>query len=532
MSNIATFYFSFWYVFREIEPPCFNFGKMDMRMIVVYAGLSLSLAALPALAEAREVMTLQQCRDSAMANNISLKESAQKVRIAGYDRKIAIANYFPEVSASMAYMYNSRDLDLLPEKYAETLPALGTALQGSLQSCISGLLGNPAFLQMLQKNPELQQLLGSLASTDISGPVNAVGAEIRQAFNLDITNVFAGAVSVRQPVFMGGRIVNSNRMAKLAEELAATQHDAMTREVIAEVDNAYWQIVSISGKNRLARDYADLLSMMQHDTEALVAEGLATEADLLSVKVKKNEADMLLVKTTNGLALSKMLLCKICGMSIDPDIVLADENPDAIPLPEMCPRNSDDEIFAARPEIRSLSLASRIYDTKINVARASMMPEVALTASYFLSDPNVFHGFRNDFDGMFNVGIAVKVPIVHGREAAQKVRKAKAEAVLADFRLEEAKESVALQVASLRMQETESADKVEMTGKSLASAEENLRTATAGYTEGLIPANVLMEAQTAWVKAHSEYIDACTELQLNAVNLAIAQGQNPYVHER
>ena len=129
-------------------------------MIVVYAGLSLSLAALPALAEAREVMTLQQCRDSAMANNISLKESAQKVRIAGYDRKIAIANYFPEVSASMAYMYNSRDLDLLPEKYAETLPALGTALQGSLQSCISGLLGNPAFLQMLQKNPELQQLLG------------------------------------------------------------------------------------------------------------------------------------------------------------------------------------------------------------------------------------------------------------------------------------------------------------------------------------------------------------------------------------
>ena len=459
-------------------------------MIVVYAGLSLSLAALPALAEAREVMTLQQCRDSAMANNISLKESAQKVRIAGYDRKIAMANYFPEVSASMAYMYNSRDLDLLPEKYAETLPALGTALQGSLQSCISGLLGNPAFLQMLQKNPELQQLLGSLASTDISGPVNAVG------------------------------------------ELAATQHDAMTREVIAEVDNAYWQIVSISGKNRLARDYADLLSMMQHDTEALVAEGLATEADLLSVKVKKNEADMLLVKTTNGLALSKMLLCKICGMSIDPDIVLADENPDAIPLPEMCPRNSDDEIFAARPEIRSLSLASRIYDTKINVARASMMPEVALTASYFLSDPNVFHGFRNEFDGMFNVGIAVKVPIVHGREAAQKVRKAKAEAVLADFRLEEAKESVALQVASLRMQEAESADKVEMAGKSLASAEENLRTATAGYAEGLIPANVLMEAQTAWVKAHSEYIDACTELQLNAVNLAIAQGQNPYVHER
>ena len=164
------------------------------------------------------------------------------------------------------------------------------------------------------------------------------------------------------------------------------------------------------------------------------------------------------------------------------------------------------------------------------MARADMMPRIALTANYLLTNPNVYHGYRNNFGGIFNVGVAVNIPIIHGCEAMQKVRKAKAEAVLTGYQLEDAKEMISLQVAQLRKQEGEvveklKVEKLNMAESNLASAEENLRTATVGYTEGVIPANTLMAAQTAWMQAHSEYIDAGVEMQVTEVNLALAEGR-------
>ena len=476
-----------------------------MKRKLFAAAFLLLLPLAPSAAGAAEVMTLQQCRDSAVRNNISLKMAQQKVTLAGYDRKIAMANYFPGISVSGAYMYNSRNLSLLPQEQSDMLTGLGTSLQ--------------------QKYPGIMKLMEELMSADIASSVNAIGSEINRAFELDIHNVFAGTVSLRQPVFAGGKIINANRLAKLAEDLARSQYDMEYRAVVSEVDNAYWQIVSISNKKRLAQDYADLLEMMLHDTEVLVEEGMATRADLLSVKVRANEADLLLTKAGNGLVLAKMLLCRLCGLPLDTELELADECLDKVPLPIMGGRACEEEIFASRPEIRSLELASRIYGRKAAIARADMMPKVALTANYLLTNPNMYHGYSNSFAGMFNVGVAVEIPVFHGCEAMQKVRRAKAESVMAECMLEDAKKKIAMQVEQLRRQEDEALEKLCMAENSLGCAEENLRAATAGYAEGMVPANTLMQAQTAWMQAHSEYIDAGVELQLHAVALALAEGR-------
>ncbi len=103
----------------------------------------------------------------------------------------------------------------------------------------------------------------------------------------------------------------ANRIAGLAEELAQNQYETAYRDVTADVDQAYWQIVSIAGKARLAEAYSDLLHQMERDVKMMIAEGVATESDALAIKVKANEADMLLTKAQNGLVLSKMLLCLI-----------------------------------------------------------------------------------------------------------------------------------------------------------------------------------------------------------------------------
>lgn len=48
----------------------------------------------------------------------------------------------------------------------------------------------------------------------------------------------------------------------------------------------------------------------------MITEGVATKADGLSVKVKVNEAEMKLTQIDNGLSLSKMVLCQLCGLPL------------------------------------------------------------------------------------------------------------------------------------------------------------------------------------------------------------------------
>lgn len=474
--------------------------------------------------QARETMSLQQCRDSAVANNISLKAARQKIEMARSDRKIAMANYFPNISAVGTWQYNSRNINLLDKGTSDALTSAGNTAQGIFDEGLSKLMSDPILAQLIKNSPELRDFFAKLSATDIASPLNAIGAEINNAFTLDIENVLAGAISVQQPLFMGGKIVASNKMARMAVDLADSQFDTEYRSVIEEVDRTYWQIVSIAGKEKLARDYSELLHQLMRDARTMEQEGIITTADVLTINVKANEADLLLTKASNGLLLSKMLLCKLCGLDLYTDIVLEDELLDEIPLPPIPEQKSDQEIFEARPEIRSLGLACGIYDKKISIARADMMPQVALTANYFVTNPNLFHGFRNEFSGMFNVGVMLRIPIFHGCQALNQVNKAKSEAVMTRYRLEDAKEMISLQVNQLRLQASEARDKLAMARDNLGCAEENLRTATVAFNEGIVPATTVLEAQTAWVKAHSEYIDASVDLQLCSSRLNIAQG--------
>ena len=487
--------------------------------------IAAALCVLPTYAGAQQVLTLDECRQMAVENNNSLKTAQQKIKVAGYDRNIALANYFPKITATGTYMYTSRDWKLIDDDKAAEIQNAGTTLQNDVTNKMMQIMSDKDVMTKYMTDAAFKKLIDGLQTTDIATPINAIGQHITDALTLDMHNLCGAVVSVQQPVFMGGKIVASNQMAKYAEELAQSQYDAEHAQVLADIEQAYWQIVSIAAKKNLAENYADLLRQMGKDVDALVAEGFATPSDALTIKVKMNEAEMLYTKATNGLALAKMLLCKECGLPLDSEITLADETLDAIPVPQMSPVISDEEVYAARPEIRSLDLAKKIYDKKVAVVRADGLPTVAVTANYAVTNPNVYNGFQNKFGGFFSAGVLVNVPIFHGTEAIQKTKKAKAEAALTQYRLDDAKEMISLQVAQLRQQEGEALEKLTMAESNLENAEENLRVATAGWNEGMIASNVVLQAQTAWLQAHSEYIETGVELQMCSVNLAKAEGR-------
>ena len=496
-------------------------------------------------------LTLDDCREMAIARSKDLEQARIQVKMADYDRKIALANYFPNISAKGAYLYNNRDIALVNAEQSARLQNAGTLIQGQMNEAVSGawqqmsgamaakmtelMQANPAMALEYMLSPMWKNVLGMLQGVDpaslagmmpnIADPVNAIGQDIDKALHPNLHHILVGAVTVQQPVFVGGKIIYSNQMAALAQDLAASKYDMKYADVVLDVDQAYWQIVSIAEKLRLAQAYADLLHQMEHDVQLSIESGVATESDALQVKVKANEADMMRTKAENGLTLSKMLLCKRIGLPLESEIVLADENLDAVPGVQYEAEKSMEDIYAQRPETRSLQLASQIYDRKAKVVRADMMPQVALTANYLLTNPNAFNGIQNTFQGgMLVAGVMVNVPIFHGLEYVNKYKKAKAEASLYRTQYEDARELIRLQVTQQRKLLSEASEKVDMTLSNLESAEENLRKATVGYEAGVVPTNTVLAAQTAWLSAHSEYIDAGIELQMAAAALNKAEG--------
>lgn len=473
-----------------------------------------------------QALTLDDCRQMAVQESKTLSQARIETEMAGYDRKIAMANYFPKISATGAYVYNNRDVALLNEDQSNRLRNAGTNVQNAFWDYLQGGADNiqgdltrevaTRLLEALRANPDLP---------DIATPINAIGQDIDNALHPNLHNIWVGAVTVQQPVFVGGKIIYSNQMAVLAQQLSEAKYDMKEADVLLDVDQAYWQIISIANKKKLAQSYTELLEEMEKDVQTAVNAGVSTESDLLQVRVKANEARMMLTKATNGLTLSKMLLCKRIGLPLDSAIVLADETLDVIPEPGRPVEKSLEDIYESRPETRSLTLATKIFDKKAKVVRADLMPTVALMGAFTVSNPNVYNGFQNQWQGgNLSAGVMVKIPITHGGEALFKYKKAKAEARLYQNQLDDAKQMITLQVTQQRKLFDEALQKVEMARSNLDLAEDNLRSARVGLDAGVIATNTVLGAHTAWLSAHSEYIDAGIELQMTAASLRKAEG--------
>ncbi len=172
-----------------------------------------------------------------------------------------------------------------------------------------------------------------------------------------------------------------------------------------------------------------------------------------------------------------------------------------------------------RPELSALETSVRIYDEKVKIARAEFLPSVALTGGYFASDPSVFNSFEKKFKGTWNIGVAVNIPIVTWGDRGYKVKAARAEAIAAKFKVEETREMIELQVNQCRRRVTEAREKHAAALSSQAAADENLRYATLGLKEGVIPVSNVIEAQTAWLSAKTTLITSDIDLRLAYIYL-------------
>lgn len=492
-----------------------------------------------ATASAQERLTLEACRTMALEHNKELQMAGLELDKARYGHKAARSNYLPKVDFIGTYQRTSKSISLLDNEQKENLGGLGTNLVGGAQSSIaqSGLSQNMQQMatQLLTAHPELaplfqqgQTLVGQYAQAfgqQAAQSLNAAGQSIVDALDTDTRNVGIMSVMFTQPLYMGGKIRAYDKITRYSEELAGQKLRLDEQEVILNVDKAYWQVVSLVNKRKLAVAYRDMLQRLDNDVCKMIEEGVATKANELSVSVKLNEAEMTLMRIDDGLTLSRMLLAQTCGMELDAVPALADESLDGIDVQVRQVEGDADEAFASRPELRQLDLASDIYREKVKIERSAFLPSLALTGGYLTTYPSLFNGFETRLRGMWNVGLSLKIPVWHWGEGLYKVKAAKTEATIAALKYDEVKEKVQLQVKQTAFAVNEANKKLEISEKNLTKAEENLRIAKLGFTEGMVPTSDLLAAQTAWLSAESDKIDAQIDIRLTqaAYNKAIGK---------
>ena len=447
---------------------------------------------------------LDSLRARAVSNNKSLLMEEQNKVAAHYVHKSAKTNFLPKVSATGAYMYTSRELSLLSDDQKHKLSNIGTGLSALV--------------------PDLAPM---------SAHLNSAGQGLVDALHTDTRNAGVVAVTLTQPLYMGGKIRAYNKITEYAEQASGTMYDKTLQDIIVEVDDAYWNLVALHSKKKLAEGYKTLVDKLESDVEQLVKEGMATKADLLSVKVKVNEAGVALIQVNNGIELSRMNLCRICGLDMDEPIEVEDnidnkaQTAEAIGNGELVNQAADNLMQQAesnRKELQALYLKNKIYDEKIKLARAEYLPKLALMGGYMASNPSVFNSFEHRFKGMWNVGVTLNVPILTWGDRSYKVKAAKAEACMHRYETEEVREKIELQVNQCRQKLQESLERYQTTVRSVDEAEENLRYANHGMKEGVVTLSNVMEAQTAWLKAKSEWVNAQVDVRLANLYLRKAIG--------
>ena len=509
-------------------------------------------------AEAQMLLSLDSCRAMALRNNKQLSIATMKQDVAKNLRRSARTKYLPHLSAVGTYQFTSEEVSLLSDGQKTSLANLGTnimaplqgqgaALQGTLQQFGQMLvqLGVPAesFQQMAG---QLQQNMGQ-TMTSATGLLNTEGQKIVDALHTDTRNLFAGSVIVTQPVFLGGSLIALNKLADINEEMAANSTEASRQTVIYATDQAFWQVVSLKQKQQLAESYLAVVKKLDSDVQKMIDEGMATRSEGLSVNVKVNEAEMTLQKVNDGLALSKMLLCQMIGLPMDSDVEPYDEETRLMPLSAgegsdyLQGGNTVKEVYppiphkdvqtedlqdggANRPELKMLQNVVDMSRQTTNILKAGNLPQVALMGGYAVSNPNVLNGFEKKFGGFWNVGVLVRIPLWNWGDVMYKVRASKSATAIANLEMEDVREKIQLQVNQSSLKVTEANKRLAMATASIERAEENLRMANVGFSEGVITATTVMEAQTAWLQAQSQLIDALIDVRLSEVDLQKALG--------
>ena len=414
---------------------------------------------------AAQTYTLEQLKDSARHNNISLRNAQRSVEAATQQRKEAFTKYFPNISGTGFWFNANKGMARMDVNPGEVIPAeVGNALAQQLPAEALSALQNPISMSMLKN--------GTVAG------INAV-----------------------QPVFAGGQIVNGNKLARVGEEAARLMVQLSENEVEKQTEQYYWQLVSLQEKMKTIAAVDTLLADIYKDVEVAVRAGLAMRNDLLQVQLRRNDIESQRVKLENGISIVRLLLAQYCGLASD-SFTVSSVKFDHVAIPAVATSS-----VASLPEYQLLGKQVEAARLQKQMAIGRNLPTIAVGAGY---------NYHNLLDNKRTFGMlfaTVSIPISDWWGGSHAVKRKKIEYQKA---VEERRDKA--QLLQIRMQNAynnviEARQQFDIAQRSIEQSEENLRLNRDYYRAGTSKMSDLLEAQLLYQQSLDRRTDAYADLQ-------------------
>ncbi len=427
-----------------------------MKNVKFIASVALA-CCIAANAQAQKTYSLDECRSMAIENNVKMRNADNSLQAAQEERKSAFTNYFPSLSASGI-----------------------------------GFVGNHGLMK-LDMAPDMSMSL--------------------------LKNGIAGGVTLTQPLFAGGQIVNANRLADVGVEVGNVQREVAENEVCLTVEQYYWQVVTLQEKLKTLSAIEKQLGQLCQDVATSVNAGITTRNDLLQVQLRQNDVTSNRINLENGLALSRMVLAQYIGMgndSINVESGIPMEQPPIFPQDLFC-----DHEGALRATTGYRLLESNVKASKLQqkLAVGKNMPTVAIGGSFM-------HDNFTDRDKPVALAfVSVSIPLSDWWGGSHTVKKQKLQVANAENLLADNSELLVIGMQQAWNDLQNAYEQIIIAHKSIEQSSENLRLNEQYYRAGTTTMSDLLDAQTLFQQSRDKYVDAYAAYRIKIVEYLQATGR-------
>lgn len=402
-------------------------------------------------------LTLEECCDIAAANNKQGKLADFSIQKAQLQLKNMNSNFLPKLSAAGGYLYADKDFG------AELMPSV--------------------------------------------------------AAELNLNNTYTGGVQIEQPLFLGGKLFAVRKMAQTGLSIAGLNKEKTESDIRYETEKAYWNVVKAKELQKVSQQFLQTVDELYRTVENYYSTGMASQNELLKVKVKINEAKLSLKRSENSVRLAKMSLCHLMGMPMNKDIDVINN------LSDIKAVDTNIHSVENRLEYKILSENIQLKNQEIKAVRSDFLPRVGLVAGYNYMNGVKLNGTKLISDDVFAVMVSVKVPLFHWGEGMRKVKSAQIEKQMAIVQRDEFTEKMQLEVSQALNMLDESELEIKLTESAFNEASESLRESRKNYETGMETLVNYMDTQSIWQKSWAEFVSAKINYQIAKVTYLKALGQ-------
>lgn len=312
---------------------------------------------------------------------------------------------------------------------------------------------------------------------------------------------YGGSLSILQPVYTGGRVLESIRMAQHQQALVGNQAKALNDAVCYQTDIQYWSAVARQEIVDVAEDFRNSIAALVKTIKERVEVGLVDPQDLLMAEVKLNEAEYQLLQAQSNFETGRMALNSMIGVRLEQPTELDAQIPIVV---------VSDSLWLStgmgRPEIQMAYDKIRIAESTKKLNDSQFKPQFYVGVEGSYSSPG--YNFKKDLDPNYAVYAKVSVPIFEWGKRRSEKRVSSFRIVMAEDNLNKVVDRVELEVSVARKALSQAIERVRLSESSLAKAEENEAKAVERYNEGKVSVVEVIDAQTYRQTSQVNYVQA------------------------